>query len=1389
MSFEGLQSLCHMSLIYSVGLASVRTFITVHLLLQASASSANPAQKLHNSQSCPDSTLQLMLCKSPRLVAVRLGRLALSYLPNKGDYSAISAAGTLPRLHSVAHTAGPPPIQALRRSRALGRHSIVAAMVSLGGLVRSLELISAVGPLQTSRLEAPRHVFQEEAEHHAAVFLMRQPVPSLSGARLWTEGHPWGTAAAAAPLLYIVWWFLLRFVILTIVPLRVLAWNEALSAPGDGLDVELGISGSKVKLPLRALLKSATLISRYHYHPRVLEAWVEKRIEAARMRFHNSLTVEARKTFVPLPAILNRIRLSTLTPADLHETTARDRWCIFIKGEGGLGKTTLACQLGLWAMADQPEKRLCQDRRLLPILVEADVEFDVRGEIRTFKRELRGKLQQIVGAKDPVSEGLFEQLLRDRRLLVVLDGLSEMPSGLPGADRARPGNPDFLVSSLVVTSRDDEDLSQDLTIEPLRIDSTHLLGFINSYLTEEGLTQLPDSDLFEASRRLADLVTMETGITPLLARLFAEQIVDLKKRSEHIRRLPTSVPDLMLAYLNSLNRDRAEHDPDDPTVHRAAKIAAWECLRTTFRPGQPGSKESIRTALDQAQLDRRLLDRLEDLRIVKTDEPAKTQMRFELDPLSEYMAALNLVEDLARTTESWRAFFQEADGKPGAPKSIKGFLLAVRDCCEARPGNRIPDSVAIELAKRLSLDADALASSRQHRRIEQLVEHLRSSEFLDREYGEGELLRIGRAAVSALIEVLSDPEPDVRCSAAAILEKIGVDAQAAVPALIEALKDPQTDVRISAGAALGRMGADSHAVVEALTEALKDPEVPVRNSAAWALGRIGPPARASVPALIESLKVSDSSVRSSAAEALTEMGVAAQAAIPALIEGLKDPTLEVRSAAANALGSMGPAALSAVSALIEAHRQLAVRPAVARSLSRIGRPAIPALIGALKDPEADVRCSAAAVLEKMGAHAQAAVPALIEALKDPKASVRSSAAAVLVKVGADAHAAVPALIEALRDPEVDVRGWAASALAGIGPAARVAVPELIELLRDSNSDVRMNSLRALERIGPAAAPALVIATKDSDDWVRDSAATVLRKFQSTAVPAWIEALRDSEAKARSAAASILGEMGTAGEAAVPALLGALRDPEADVRSSAARALGTIGIEGQVVVMALIEVLNDSTAHVRAAAATALGSLGSAPQAAVSALVVSVVDSDASVRESAVSALGRMGPDAQAAVPVLISALRDSEANVRGSAGYALSRVSGSALSTLTKVLKDAALEIRISAAHVIGDMGAAAVAAGPDLGEVLKDPEPEVRAAASEALWRIGPAVVPTLLEALRDPEVETRNAAIDALWKIGPAAVPSLIEVLTDHQADVRKSAADALSKVSVRPTHLFLR
>lgn len=91
--------------------------------------------------------------------------------------------------------------------------------------------------------------------------------------------------------------------------------------------------------------------------------------------------------------------------------------------------------------------------------------------------------------------------------------------------------------------------------------------------------------------------------------------------------------------------------------------------------------------------------------------------------------------------------------------------------------------------------------------------------------------------------------------------------------------------------------------------------------------------------------------------------------------------------------------------------------AAADALGRIGPPAVPDLIQALRNRDPAVRKQAAEVLARMGSDAQPAVPDLIRLLDDEDESIRKEAARTLGRIGPAAAAAVPALMRTLLQPD------------------------------------------------------------------------------------------------------------------------------------------------------------------------------------------------------------------------------------------------------------------------------------------------------------------------------------------------------------------------------------
>src|SRR5262249_24939736 len=110
----------------------------------------------------------------------------------------------------------------------------------------------------------------------------------------------------------------------------------------------------RMEMSLRGLL----LVGFFHYHRRVLDAWIARHVASFRANFQARRTVKEPALYVPVPVALDGAAVPGLTVAPLREAF-RKRGCLLIRGEGGSGKTTLACQVGHWALAVNPAERLC----------------------------------------------------------------------------------------------------------------------------------------------------------------------------------------------------------------------------------------------------------------------------------------------------------------------------------------------------------------------------------------------------------------------------------------------------------------------------------------------------------------------------------------------------------------------------------------------------------------------------------------------------------------------------------------------------------------------------------------------------------------------------------------------------------------------------------------------------------------------------------------------------------------------------------------------------------------------------------------------------------------------------------------------------------------------
>jgi HEAT repeat protein len=154
-----------------------------------------------------------------------------------------------------------------------------------------------------------------------------------------------------------------------------------------------------------------------------------------------------------------------------------------------------------------------------------------------------------------------------------------------------------------------------------------------------------------------------------------------------------------------------------------------------------------------------------------------------------------------------------------------------------------------------------------------------------------------------------------------------------------------------------------------------------------------------------------------------------------------------------------------------------VKRAIAWSLGRFGKDAVPALVELLGDPSEEARWCALYSLGEIGAAAMAAAGAVAGRIQDENSRVGSLAVYTLAQVDTDPKRVIPYLIEALKSKSDRVRFAAADTVGKYGPKARAAVPLLIEIYKANNVEIGGSHWvvgESLKKINPEAARGLGI---------------------------------------------------------------------------------------------------------------------------------------------------------------------------------------------------------------------------------------------------------------------------------------------------------------------------
>jgi HEAT repeat protein len=516
-----------------------------------------------------------------------------------------------------------------------------------------------------------------------------------------------------------------------------------------------------------------------------------------------------------------------------------------------------------------------------------------------------------------------------------------------------------------------------------------------------------------------------------------------------------------------------------------------------------------------------------------------------------------------------------------------------------------------------------------------------------------------------------------------------------VDALVSALKSSDESARLLAIDRLGTLGNKAAEAVPPLVKLLKDDSAPVRAHAAHSLGQIGAPAKAAVADLAELVKDPESVVRRQAIDAILATGAEPEVTMPLMVKLLEGSDLGIRLRILNTLAETGPPAVPRLIGALKNDRAAYWACLVAQEMGPVAKDAIPALTQRIKDSRPEVRREAVLALGAMEKAASGATPQIAAALKDEH--VAAAATYALGRIGK-----IPADVEPVvrRNAKGDdamlstISIWALSNCHPQDKQLRAqATEQLIGRLTDSDPFVRTAAARGLAALPPAPEITLAIwnrALSNSDETTLHYALDALARLGPPAVPRLVDALKYE--KLRPHVLEVLRQLGPAAAPATQALAGLIDDQDEEVARSALQVLAAIGPAAKSAVPALLKALNHG---------------------------------DNSNSDAIVYALGTIGAQAAEAEGTLLSLLQDSNQDRTLIAAWALTKIkpSSAVAAKIVPVLVNALAAplpvTRRGAAETLGNLGSLAKDAIPALDRASHDPHKSVRDAATQALASI----------------------------------------------------------------------
>ncbi len=746
---------------------------------------------------------------------------------------------------------------------------------------------------------------------------------------------------------------------------------------------------------------------------------------------------------------------------------------VLVIGSPGAGKSTLLAK----ALFDRANRALNDSTAPIPVLIE----------LKSYGESgLWGLIQAALEVYDLyIGVAEIKQLVADKRLLLLADGVNELPE-----EKARLELATFCRKQIpmIFTTRDlggDLGIEQKLEIQPLRADDVEV------FLRD----RLPGHDQ-KRVQELCDRVR-DFGQTPLMVWM-------LYSVFQGTDEMPTTRGEVYRVFTNLYAERAKEGIPLEESRSLMEKLA-FEMMHSE-KPTELRLEISERDAQKLVGDEKTLNHLLKYHLLERQGHPGNRRIRFCHQSLQEYYAAEALWQKLPDISDYTlkRDYLNYLKWTEAI-----ALLLGLPEITHER---------AVQIV-RLALEADwrlgaRLAGEVQPKFQEKtigIVSALKIPDWLKMElWGE---MR-SEVLVPGLLKTLENGNCNTIQKAAYVLEKHNYVK--AIPALLNAINHPSLDFYASYNVATNTGKLSSGDGIPILLNALKDLDISARLSAVNSLGVDRSDLLVELlPVFLELLQDENLDIRRTIAEALKnateqESDIRLKTIVPELLQAVNDPDLDVFLAVTGALGNLG--STDAILGLVRALKNPdeCVRARAAMGLGNLGSTeAIPDLCQALKEQDALVRDCAAGALDDINRRVvtnsrvqTTPIQELIWEIANPfGASVDERVINILEEVNTFPEA-VPYLIKALEDPEKDLRRDAAEVLGkmvsrGMIPNSFKFVEDgLLKLVTDPYSSVRGSVVEALGELRSIKAiPSLLkLLLEDSHAPVRRSVALALGKI-------------------------------------------------------------------------------------------------------------------------------------------------------------------------------------------------------------------------------------------------------------------------------------------------------